>query len=101
VTTAGGTYTLANIEKGYVFWQAIAPTGGTVDARDWAKPLRYKNWSARRVTFLGGHASDRATGGTRRDILKGFDGDDTLLGKAGRDSLIGGRGRDVCRGPRL
>lgn len=98
VTTAGGTYTLANIEKGYVFWQATSPARGTVDARDWAKPLRYENWSARRVTFLGGHARDRATGGTRRDILKGFDGDDTLLGMAGKDSLIGGRGRDLCRG---
>ncbi|HET9723848.1 MAG TPA: hypothetical protein VFR44_08415 [Actinomycetota bacterium] len=98
VTTAGGTYTLASIERGYVYWQAIAPSGGTVDARDWATPLRYENWSPRKVTFLGGHASDRATGGNRRDILKGFDGNDTLLGKGGKDTLIGGRGRDVCTG---
>ncbi len=98
VTTAGGTYTLANIDKAYVFWQASATGGGTVNARDWTGPLRYENWSTRRVTFLGGHARDRATGGDRRDILKGFDGNDTLLGGPGKDSLIGGRGRDVCKG---
>ena len=98
VTSGGGTYTLASIERGYVIWQANAPSGGTVDARDWVKPLRYENWSPRKVTLLGGHATDRATGGSGRDILKGFDGDDTLLGKGGKDSLIGGRGRDVCKG---
>lgn len=98
VTTGGGTYTLASIEKGYVYWQTIAPSGGTVDARDWVKPLRYVNFSPRRVTFLGGHARDRATGGVHRDILKGFDGDDALRGGPGKDSLIGGRGYDVCKG---
>jgi Ca2+-binding RTX toxin-like protein len=92
------TYTLSKIERGFLFWQAIALQGGTVNARKWKGQLRYENWGSKKVTFLGGRGRDSATGGSGQDILKGFRGKDVLLGGPGDDALVGGPGKDTCRG---
>jgi Ca2+-binding RTX toxin-like protein len=98
VTSAGGTLTLSGFERASVKWLSFASAGGTVAARDWAKPLRYQNESTRKVIFLGGHGPDHAFGGPGRDILKGFGGLDRLFGLGGKDLLIGGPGNDALRG---
>jgi Ca2+-binding RTX toxin-like protein len=42
-------------------------------------------------------ASDRLTGSTGANVLRGFGGDDTLVGAGGNDALFGGDGADLIQ----
>jgi Ca2+-binding RTX toxin-like protein len=95
---SGDMLSFAGVTRARVLWLSFALGGGTVDARTWTKPLRFRNESSRWVTFLGGLGADHAVGGARHDILRGFHGHDTLLGRKGPDTIVGGRGFDTCRG---